>query len=206
MERLFQTLQDRMCKAMRLQGIDTIEQANGWLDEYLREHNRRFAVAPQQPHDMHRPWGGTTQALVDICSVHHQRQLSAQGACKFDGSILQLLPSQPHAPKARAMVDIAQHGDGTLHLSYRGRPLAFRSFAMHEPRTAKAEDHKTLNARVDRARDAQHAKLHRLRAELAFQDSQRQQGIYKPDTPPIVPRAGAARFGLRPAQPAPAPG
>ena len=205
-ERLFQTLQDRMCKAMRLHGIDTIAQANAWLDEYLREHNRRFAVAPQQPHDMHRPWGGTTQALVDICSVHHQRQLSAQGACKFDGSILQLLPSQPHAPKARAMVDIAQHGDGTLHLSYRGRPLAFRSFAMHEPRTAKAEDHKTLNARVDRARDAQHAKLHRLRAELAFQDSQRQQGIYKPDTPPIVPRAGAARFGLRPAQPAPAPG
>lgn len=204
-ERLFQTLQDRMCKAMRLRGIDTIAQANAWLDEYLREHNRRFAVAPRQAQDMHRRWGGTAQALADICSLHHQRQLSAQGACKFDGSILQLLANQPHAPKARAMVDIAQHGDGSLQLSYRGQPLAFRSFAVHaSKRASQAEDHKTLNARVDKARDAQRSMLQRLRAELAFQDSQRQQGIYTPDTAPIAPRAGAGRFGLRPAQPAPA--
>ena len=206
-ERLFQTLQDRMCKAMRLQGIDNIEQANTWLDEYLREHNRRFAVAPKQAHDMHRPWGGSAKELADICSLHHQRQLSAQGACKFDGTILQLLPKQPHAPKARAMVDIAQHGDGTLHLSYRGQALAFRSYAMHEPKHAsRSEDHKTLNARVDKVRNAQQSKLHRLKAELAFQESQRKQGIYRPDTPPIVPRAHAGRYGPRPAQPAPAPG
>jgi transposase len=204
-ERLFQTLQDRMCKAMRVQRIDTIEQANGWLDEYLREHNRRFAVSARQSQDMHRPWGGTAQALADICSLHHQRQLSAQGACKFEGCIVQLLPHQAHAPKARAMVDIAQHADGTLHLSYRGQSLAYRSYAVHESKHAsQSEDHKTLNARVDKTRDAQQSKLHRLRAELAFQDSQRKQGIYRPDTPPIVPRAGAGRYGLRPTQPAPA--
>jgi transposase len=204
-ERLFQTLQDRMCKAMRVQGIDTIEQANGWLAGYLGEHNRRFAVNALDPQDMHRPWGGSAQALADICAVHHQRQLSAQGACKFEGSILQLLPNQPHAPKARAMVDIAQHGDGTLHLSYRGRSLTYRRFALHEPtHTRHAADHKTLSARVDKARSAaQHTQLQRLRAELAFQDAQRQQGIYRPDTPPIVPRGGAGRYGLRPAQPAP---
>lgn len=204
-ERLFQTLQDRMCKAMRLQGIDNIEQANTWLDEYLREHNRRFAVKAMQAQDMHRPWKGTPKALADICSLHHQRQLSAQGACKFEGSILQLLPGQPHAPKARAMVNIAQHADGTLHLSYSGKSLTFRSHAMHESQRARqVEDHKTLTKRVDKARDAQHSKLLRLKAELAFQDSQRKHGIYKPDTPPIVSRAGAGRSGLRPARPAPA--
>ncbi len=206
-ERLFQTLQDRMCKAMRLQGIDNIAQANPWLDEYLREHNRRFAVNPQQAQDMHRPWAGSAQALADICSLHHQRQLSAQGACKFEGSIVQLCPKQPHAPKARAMVDIAQHGDGTLHLSYRGQALTFRSYAVHErTQSNQAEDPKTLNTRVSKARDAQHSKLLRLRAELAFQDEQRKRGIFRPDTPPIVPRAGARRSGLRPARPAPAPG
>ena len=202
-ERLFQTLQDRMCKAMRLQGVDSIEQANAWLDGYLREHNQRFAVAPKQAQDMHRPWGGTTQALADICSLHHQRQLSAQGACKFEGNILQLCPKQPHAPKARAMVDIAQHDDGTLRLSYRGQPLAYRSYAMHESRRASpSEDHKTLNKRVDKARDAQQSKLQRLKAELAFQDSQRKQGVFRPDTPPIVPRRGVGHPGSPPAQPA----
>lgn len=203
-ERLFQTLQDRLCKAMRLQGIDDIEQANSWLDEYLREHNRRFAVQPTQAQDMHRPWVGTTHALADICSLHHQRQLSAQGACKFEGGILQLCPKQPHAPKARAMVDIAQHGDGTLHLSYRGKPLAYHSYAVHEPRRdSPAEDHKTLNQRVNKARDTQQSRLQRLKAELAFQDGQRQRGVFRPDTPPIVPpRPGAAGYGPRPNAPA----
>ena len=57
-ERLFQTLQDRVYKAMRLQCIDTIEQANSCLREYLGEHNRSFAVQARQPQDMHRPWVG----------------------------------------------------------------------------------------------------------------------------------------------------
>jgi len=207
-ERLFQTLQDRLCKAMRLQGIDTIEQANSWLAEYLREHNRRFAVAPRDAQDMHRPWSGTAAALSDICALHHQRQLSAQGACKFEGNVLQIKPHQAHAPKARAMVDIAQHADGSLALSYRGMPLAFQRYAVQAPR-AEPVDAKTLNARVEQAKrkasNPDHAKLLRLRAQLAFEDSQRQRGIFKPDTPPIVPpRAGAARYGLRPARPAPA--
>lgn len=210
-ERLFQTLQDRLCKAMRLQGIDTIEQANAWLDPYLCEHNRRFAVDAQVSQDMHRPWVGSAQALADICSLHHQRQISAQGACKFEGSILQLLPGQAQAPKARAMIDIAQHEDGTLRLSYRGHALEHRAYAVHEPRPQrKPADHKTLNARVDKAQDnareAQRSRLERLRAELAFQDDQRKQGIFKPDTPSVVPpRAGAGLSGLRPTRPAPAP-
>ena len=46
MERLFQTLQDRMVKAMRLQDISGIEAANAWLQGYLGQHNERFAVQP----------------------------------------------------------------------------------------------------------------------------------------------------------------
>jgi hypothetical protein len=193
-ERLFQTLQDRLCKAMRLQGIDTLEQANTWLDEYLRQHNQRFAVEPAQTLDMHRPWHGTEQALANICALHHQRQLSAQGACKFEGSIVQLQPGQAHAPKARAMIDIAQHRDGSLHLSYRGQALSYRRYTPREcaPKPP-AEDHKTLNQRVDKARDAKLTKLQKLKAEIAFQNSQRQQGIYRPDTPPIVPRRSPVR-------------
>ena len=199
-ERLFQTLQDRLCKAMRLAGIDTIEQANSYLDKYLREHDRRFAVPPREMHDMHRPWTGSAAALADICALHHQRHLSAQGACKFEGCVLQLLPGQAHAPKA-------QHADGTLSLSYCGHRLAYRSFDFASPvANRQPEDHKTLNARVAKAHDAHRAKLQRLGAELAFQDSQRKAGIYRPDTPPIVPRTQTARHGphLTPAEPTPA--
>jgi transposase len=201
-ERLFQTLQDRLCKTMRLAGIDTMEQANSYLGEYLREHNARFAVPPREPHDMHRPWTGDAATLTDICALHHQRQLSAQGACKFEGRILQLLPGQAHAPKARALVDITQHADGTLRLSYCGRSLAHRSHAFADPvPNRQPADHKTINAKVDKVLSTQRNQLHRLAAELAFQDNQRMAGIYKPDTPPIVPRKPPGRFGLRPARP-----
>lgn len=63
-ERLFQTLQDRMVKAMRLQAITGIEAANAWLPGYLREHNAQFAVAPASPADAHRPWLGTPDCPV----------------------------------------------------------------------------------------------------------------------------------------------
>ncbi len=205
-ERLFQTLQDRLCKAMRLAGIDSMEQANSYLREYLEGHNARFAVQPHHPQDMHRPWTGSAAALADICALHHQRQLSAQGACKFEGSILQLLPGQAHAPKARAMVDIAQHADGTLRLSYCGHALAHRRYAFGEAvPNRQATDHKTLNAKVDKVRDAHRSKLQRLAAEMAFQDSQRKAGIYTPDTPPIVSRASPGHCGLRPAHPISSP-
>ena len=94
------------------------------------------------------------------------------------------------------MVDIAQHADGSLHLSYCGQSLAFHSFAQNVPaRSSQSADNKTISVQVDKLRDAERERLRRLAAELAFQQSQRQRGVFKPDTPPIVPRAGAARPG-----------
>ncbi len=54
-ERLFGTLQDRLVKEMRLRGISTIEDANGFLQEYLPVYNKKFMVAPVSKEDLHRP-------------------------------------------------------------------------------------------------------------------------------------------------------
>jgi transposase len=43
-ERANQTLQDRLVKEMRLQGICSQEAANAWLPQFIRAFNRRFAV------------------------------------------------------------------------------------------------------------------------------------------------------------------
>lgn len=42
-ERANQTLQDRLIKEMRLEGISSIEAANAWLDTFIADFNRRFA-------------------------------------------------------------------------------------------------------------------------------------------------------------------
>jgi hypothetical protein len=43
-ERMFQTLQSRLPVEMRLAGINTIEQANEFLNSYIKEFNAQFAL------------------------------------------------------------------------------------------------------------------------------------------------------------------
>jgi transposase len=61
-ERLFNTLQDRLVKELTLRGINTIEEANKYLDTYLSVHNKRFAVKAKEQNDLHReiPRGWTS--------------------------------------------------------------------------------------------------------------------------------------------------
>ena len=200
-ERLFQTLQDRMCKAMRLAGIQGLEAANVWLPGYIRQHNQRLAVAPREQANMHRRWHGSAAQLAGICALHHQRQLSAQLACRFKGQILQLDEGQADAPRARAMVDIAQYADGTVTLSYRGHALRHRRYACQDRVSgAKRHDSKTVNTRVDEVRQKERRRIAELAAAMEHQDSQRRAGIYKVNSPANEPRAAAARSRQRPAQ------
>jgi hypothetical protein len=53
-ERANGTLQDRLVKAMWLEGISTITDANAFLPAYMARHNQRFAKAPFDPRDLHR--------------------------------------------------------------------------------------------------------------------------------------------------------
>ena len=199
-ERLFQTLQDRMCKAMRLAGISSMEQANAWLASYLGGHNARFAQAPRESTDMHRRWSQSAHELACICALHHQRQLSTQGSCRFEGAILQIEASQAHAPKASATVDIVQFADGTLELSWRGQVLNHRAYGLHEHLgRSKAADDKTIDAKVDALRQKEQRRLARLSAEIEHQNDQRRGGVYTPESPAKAPTVAAvARYGLRP--------
>ena len=57
-ERLFETLQDRLVKEMRLGGIDSIEAANHFLEtRFLPEWEERFTVVPRHPRNAHRRLG-----------------------------------------------------------------------------------------------------------------------------------------------------
>lgn len=198
-ERLFQTLQDRLCKALRVAGISELQQANAWLPTYIAQHNERFAVQPREAEDAHRPYQGTPEELARICALHHQRQLSAQLSCQFEGSQIWITPGQAHAPKGRAKVDIVQHGDGRLELLYRGQLLAHQAHMVHEHlRHRKLADDKTLNQRVD-ALSKERQRISRLKAQIELQESMRESGIQQPDTHISPPPLGQAGYGLRPA-------
>lgn len=203
-ERLFQTLQDRLIKAMRLQGINSMDEANAWLDSYLHEHNQRFAISPREPSDAHRPCTKSAQELQHLFALHHQRQLNNQLNCQFEGSVVQVHPGQAHAPKGRAQVDIVEFGDGNIELLYRGKVLKHTRYAVQTRKGCSTPaDDKRINAEVDRLMQAQHMRIARVAAQIRHQDAQRAQGIRTPAHPSAAPRAATARYRLRPSQSVP---
>ena len=46
-ERLWETLQDRLITEFKINGIKTIEEANNFLPNYIKKYNKRFAVIPE---------------------------------------------------------------------------------------------------------------------------------------------------------------
>lgn len=198
-ERLFQTLQDRMIKAMRLAGISSMEQANAWLPPYIKRHNARFAVSAKVAEDAHRPVLHNQEALGRICALHHQRQLSSALTCKFEGSQIWIEPGQEAAPKKAARVDIVQYADARLEVLYRGQVLKAKHYTLHEHlRYKRAEDDKTINARLDELTKAKR-QLAQVAVEIRLQDDLRLAG-QDANTHPSPPPRALSRYGLRPSQ------
>jgi transposase len=198
-ERLFQTLQDRMIKAMRLAGIRSIEQANAWLPQYLQAHNARFSVPARQEPDAHRPVQHTPEQLARICALHHQRQLSSALTCRFEGSQIWVDAKQESAPAKAAWVDIVQYADDRLEVLYRGQVLKMRHYALHEHlRKKRLEDDKTIHARVD-SLVRQKRQIAQVALEIRVQEDLRRAG-QEADTHVSPPPRALSRFGLRPAQ------
>jgi hypothetical protein len=57
-ERMNQTLQDRLVKELRLAGVSTMADGNAFAPRFMEDFNRRFARIPHNPHDVHRPARG----------------------------------------------------------------------------------------------------------------------------------------------------
>src|SRR5712675_313303 len=55
-ERANKTLQDRLVKELRLQGISTIAAGNQLLPGFLADYNARFGKEPRNPKNLHRPF------------------------------------------------------------------------------------------------------------------------------------------------------
>jgi transposase len=166
-ERLFQTLQDRLVKALRLAGISSIEAANAWLPAYLAEHNRRFAVPPREPDDAHRPVHLDAQALQRVCALQHQRRLSRALTCQFQGQLLVVLttPEQPRYGLRGKALQVVEHLDDRLELLLGEESLPFRGFEQHQ-QLQRLADEKTLEAKVNDAVARERKRLQKTLAGL----------------------------------------
>jgi transposase InsO family protein len=122
-ERFFGTLQDRLVKEMRLRGIQGIEEANLFLEEYWPEFNRQFAVDPQEKGDLHRPVPRGLK-LADVLCLQVKRSLRNDFTVAYHRRLYQVEDSI-HA----SHVMVHEGIDGSIRLKYKGRLLKIREIA-----------------------------------------------------------------------------
>ena len=173
-ERAFQTLQDRLVKALRLARISTIEAANAWLPQYLAQHNARFKRVPADAIDAHRAYGGDAQELARICAHHYERRLSKTLTCQFMGKLLVVVtrPEQPRYALRSQPVKVIEHLGGALELLWGAEALPFKTFERHQHLSAtRVADDKLLNGRVDAVLLKESLRLRKLQALVAAQNA-----------------------------------
>ena len=113
-------LQDRLVKALRLAGIQTIAAANAWLPSFVQRHNARFASAPFEAQDAHVPHAPAADIqLRQTLAKHYPRKLSNTLSCQFHSTLLQIQSATGGAGLRGASVTVLEHFDHPCQVLWR---------------------------------------------------------------------------------------
>jgi len=116
-ERNFQTWQGRLPQELRLRGVGTIEAANRFLKRsYIREFNRKFAVAAAEPGTAFVPVGSVD--LDRIFSIQQERVVNRDNTVSWENRCLQIEKSPWRTSLAGCRVTVYQHLDGEVRIGY----------------------------------------------------------------------------------------
>ncbi len=132
-ERHHGTHQDRLIKKMRLRGIVEYEAANRYLDEeYLAEHNERFACEPAAGAGFHQALPRGTELRGVFC-CEYERVVSNDRVVRFENRCLQLKPKRNQGVGAGARVTVQQWRDESLQVRFDGHEIEHDVIATPTP-------------------------------------------------------------------------
>jgi transposase len=126
-ERVNQTLQDRLVKEMRLLGISSMEAGNAYLPVFMQDFDARFAEDPRSSVDAHRPL--TTQDdLARILTWQETRTLSKNLTVQFEKVVYQIQTERPTYAMRNAVVTVCVDAAKNVTLLYKGQSLPYNVF------------------------------------------------------------------------------
>ena len=140
-ERLFGILQDRLIKEMRLAKINTIEQANQFLEErFIPRFNAQFGVEPKKSRDLHTALTRREkERLESIFSMKKTRTVDNDFTVRYENWFYQLTRNQPILVLRRVKVLIEERTDGKLFIELRGKYLHYRKLPKRPPKVSQEE-------------------------------------------------------------------
>lgn len=147
-ERANQTLQDRLVREMRLEGISTIAAAQAFAPTFLAKWNAKFAVPPRESENAHRPWEESLDALEEALARREERTLSKALTFSAAGAVHCVKTSGPGIALRGVKVTLLHLLEGQMRVRYKNRSLSCTR-VRPLPTPSPAEDEKTLDVRVD---------------------------------------------------------
>ena len=126
-ERLFETLQDRLVKELRLEGISTKEEGTKYFREiYIPKHNNRFAVVPYDPTNMHRTLLPSDD-LARIFTVQTARHVSKELVAQYKNTRYQLDTTGPYRYLLRKQIILVEENRaGIVVFRYKDKPIPYQ--------------------------------------------------------------------------------
>lgn len=122
-------LQDRLVKALRLAGIDTLEAANRFLEKtFLPMLNRRFKVVARESADLHRPIPPGV-ALKDVLCLEEPRVVQQDWTVRWRNRFFQVDARHEPLNLAGRTLTVRERLDNSVALIHSGKALHFRELA-----------------------------------------------------------------------------
>jgi len=123
-ERSNRTLQDRLIKALRREGISNIAEANKYLrDVFIERYNEKFAVNLELP-NVHRSAKG--YKLEKIFCYKTYRQVRNDYTINLNGGYIQLLRGSSPLPRPKQNVTISKWLNGQMHIYFNEQELSYK--------------------------------------------------------------------------------
>ena len=142
------TLQDRLVKELRLQGISDIETANAYLPTFIEDYNRRFAKEAACTTDQHREKPVSKTELRRTLSHQETRIISKNLEVHYNGKTYQIQSKTPSYTMRKAKVLVCE-SHNQITLWYKGKALLYRVFDKNQNITMVGSS-KEVNEMVDR--------------------------------------------------------
>lgn len=147
-ERRNGVLQDRLIKEMKLRGINTMEEANRFLPEFLNTFNKRFGKEARSSEDAHRRLRGQDD-LVRIFSYKDKRKLSKDLIFQHHGISYLVETKTPNRLK-HATVEVIWKKEGPVEVEYNGLKLHYKKWSETTYEQPKICNPKEIGSWVDR--------------------------------------------------------
>lgn len=140
-ERLFQTLQDRLIKELRLNAISDRQRANTFLTEkFIPAFNAKFAVEPRTKADHHRPLAQReANNLSAILCRQEERTVRSDFTISHRTHWYQLTLEQPVTICKKDKVIVEERRDGSIHMRLRGKYLNWKTLPTRPCKTSKKQ-------------------------------------------------------------------